>query len=173
MTASLRCSSSRSTARPAPRLPVSLLAASLGILTTLSLSPAARAAAIDESVPTPELLAQLEQRASQANPREQAYLYTVLVHSMTEKAGKELSDGDDNAAQATLKQVNRYAHLIQTSLLRNTKQLKGAEMLMQHTTFRLGQYLHLASGDDRAQVQATLKQLDQVNDQLLTQVFQH
>lgn len=163
----------RTSPRPASRLPISLLAASLGILITLTLSPCARAAAIDESIPTPEVLAQLEQRASAASPREQAWLYTELVHSMTEKAGKELADGDDNAAQATLKQINRYAHLLETSLARNTAKLKNAEMLMQHTTFRLGQYLHLASGDDRAEVQATLKQLDQVNDALLTQVFQH
>jgi hypothetical protein len=92
---------------------------------------------------------------------------------MTEKAGKEISDGDDSAAQATLKQVARYAHLVQTSLARNTKQLKNAEILMQHTTWRLAQFLHLASGDDKVQVQTTLRQLDQVNDALLTQVFQH
>lgn len=172
MKASLR-SVCHTSSRPAPRLPVSLLAVSLALLTTAALSPSARAAAIDDSIPTADVITQLEQRASQASPREQAWLYTELVHSMTEKAGKELSEGDDNAAQATLKQINHYAHLIQTSLARNTKGLKNAEMLMQHTTFRLAQYMHLASGDERTQVQATLKQLDQVNDQLLSQVFQH
>jgi hypothetical protein len=155
------------------RLARSLLAASLGVFATLSLSSYARAAAIDERIPTPEVLAQLEQRASLASPREQPLLYTELVHVMTEKAGKEISDGDDSAAQATLKQVARYAHLVQTSLARNTKQLKNAEILMQHTTWRLAQFLHLASGDDKVQVQTTLRQLDQVNDALLTQVFQH
>jgi len=84
----------------------------------------------------------LEQRASQASPREQPFLYTMLVHTMTEKAGKEISDGDTTAAAATLKQVNRYAHLIQASLAHNTSQLKNAEMLMHHTTYRLGQFLH-------------------------------
>jgi hypothetical protein len=172
MRASLR-SVIRTLSRPAPRLPVSLLAASLALATTAALTTSARAAAIDESIPTSDVLTQLEQRASQASPREQAWLYTELVHSMTEKAGKELSDGDDNAAQATLKQINHYAHLIQVSLARNTSKLKNAEMLMQHTTFRLAQYMHLASGDDRTEMQATLKQLDQVNDALLTQVFQH
>ena len=155
------------------RLPASLLAASLGFLTTLALSPAARAAEIDDSVPTPQVIADLEQRASQASPRERAYLYTELIHSMTEKAGKELSDGDDNAAQATLKQINHYARLIQTSLARNTTKLKNAEMLMQHTTYRLGQYVHLAAPDDKPEVQATLQQLHAANDALLTQVFQH
>ena len=159
--------------RPAPRLPGSLLAASLGILTALLFSPAARAAAFDESVPTADVLAQLEQRASQASPRERAFLYTELVHTMTEKAGKELSDGDTGAADATLKQISHYAHLIQTSLERNTSKLKNAEMLMQHTTYRLAQCVHLAAPDDKPQVQATLAELTQVNDALLTQVFQH
>ena len=44
---------------------------------------------------------------------------------------------------------------------------------MHNTTYRLGQYLHLVSGDDKATVQDTLKQLDQVNDEILSQVFSH
>lgn len=158
---------------PVLRLPVSLLAASLAVLTAFVSSPKARAAEIDDSVPTPQVIAELEQRASQASPRERAYLYTELIHSMTEKAGQELSDGDDNAAQATLKQINHYARLIQTSLARNTSKLKNAEMLMQHTTYRLAQYVHLAAPDDKPQVQATLQELHAANDALLTQVFQH
>lgn len=173
MTASLLRFSVRCSARSVPRLPLSLLAAFVGILTTLSFSSIARAAAIDESVPTPDALAQLEQRASQASPRERVYLYTELVHSMTEKAGKELSDGDTTAAEATLKQISHYAHLIQESLERNTIKLKNAEMLMQHTTYRLAQCAHLAPPDDKLQLQATLQELTQVNDELLTQVFQH
>ena len=47
------------------------------------------AATFDETVPTPESITQLEQRAQTADPREQCFLYTELVHSMTELAGKE------------------------------------------------------------------------------------
>ena len=46
-------------------------------------------------------------------------------------------------------------------------------MLMEHTTVRLGEYTHHASGDDRAALQATLKKLDHVHDELLAQVFVH
>jgi hypothetical protein len=165
--------SARPSRRSAPSLRPSLCAISLSLCCAFALSSFARAAAIDESIPTPDVLAQLEQRASQASPREQPFLYTMLVHTMTEKAGKEISEGDTAAAAATLKQINRYAHLIQASLARNTSQLKNAEMLMHHTTFRLGQFLHLVSGPDKDSVQDTLLQLDQVNDALLTQVFQH
>jgi phage terminase large subunit len=71
------------------------------------------------------------------------------------------------------KQVNQFAHLIQVNLANDTKRLKNAEILMHHTTYRLAEFLHLVSGEDKATVQATLKQLDQVNDELLTQVFNH
>lgn len=130
-------------------------------------------AAIDETLPDAQALSQLEQRAEQANPRDQCYLYTQLVHTMTEMAVKEMADGDDDQASATLKQINRYAHLIQVNLEQNTKRLKNAEMLMHHTTLRLAQALHLASEDDRTTVQATLKQLDLIQDQILDQVFNH
>jgi hypothetical protein len=46
-------------------------------------------------------------------------------------------------------------------------------MLMHHTTQRLGDYMHAASGDDQPILQATLKRLDKVQDQLLQQVFAH
>jgi hypothetical protein len=147
--------------------------ASIGLLSTLWLAIPAQAAAIDETIPTADGLAQLELRASQASPREQCFLYTQIVHSMTEKAGKELSSGDTEAATSTLKQVNHYAHLIQLNLAHDTKRLKDAQELMHHTTYRLAQYLHLVSDDDRQTVQETLKQLNQVNDDLLAQVFAH
>jgi hypothetical protein len=163
----------RRTSRPALRFLTALYVASFGLLTTLCLGVPAHAAAADEAVFTPEALAQLEQRAIAAKPREQCFLYTELVHAMTAKAGKELSDGDTDQAADTLKQVNRYAHMIHMNLAHDTKKIKDAQMLMNHTTYRLAQYLHLVSGDDQQTVKDTLKQLNQVNDELLTQVFQH
>ena|ERR1019366_9510141 len=161
----------RNPSRLAFRFGPALQLASFGLISTLWFAVPVRAASNDLS--TPEALAQLELRASQANPREQCFLYTEIIHSMTEKAGKEISDGETEQAAVTLKQVNRYAHLIHLNLARDTKRLKNAEMLMHSTTYRLAQVLHLVSGDDKQTVQDTLKQLDQVNDELLTQVFSH
>jgi hypothetical protein len=122
---------------------------------------------------TPEALKALEQRATEAKPREQCFLYTELVQAMTQKAGQELSDGDTEQATATLKQIDKYAHLIHLNMARDTKRLKNAEMLMHNAAYRLGQYMHLVSTDDQAVVKDTLKQLNQVNDELLSQVFAH
>ena len=130
-------------------------------------------AAVDEPMPDAQAIAQMELRAQQANPRDQCYLYTELVHTMTEVAVKQIANGDDDKATATLSQINRYAHLIEASLAKNTKRLKNAEILMDRTTAHLAEALHLTSGDDRTNVQATLKQLNGVQNQLLNQVFSH
>jgi hypothetical protein len=159
----MSCSRPRCCSRP-------LSFALLGLVPLLCLSIPARAAANDV-IPTPDVLAQLEVQANQANPREQAFLYTQLVHTMTQEAGREIADGEAEQAATTLKKVNRYAHLIHLNLAHNAKRLKDAQELMHNTTYRLAQVLHLVSGEDRTTVQDTLKQLDQVNDELLTEVF--
>lgn len=137
----------------------------------LTLCSTGYAASFDDNPPTPEAISQLEARAQQANPREQCFLYTELVHNMTELAGNQILAGNPDQASATLKKVERYAHLIHLNLAHDTKRLKNAELLMHHTTHRLGDYLQAASSDDRETLQATLKQLDQVQEELLTQVF--
>lgn len=162
----------RTAARLASPFGPILLVACLGVFSTLCTVVPARAAA-DEAIPSPDALAQLELRASQANPREQCFLYTQLIHTMTRKAGREIADGDTEQAANTLTQVNRYAHLIHVNLAHDAKRLKDAEQIMHNTTFRLAQVLHLVSGPDKITLQDTLKQLDQVNDELLAQVFTH
>jgi hypothetical protein len=144
------------------------------LLFVLSLCTPLYAAGIDKSIVLDEqALNQLEQRAQQANPRDQCFLYTELVSGMTELAGKEMLNGDPDRASAMFKKIEHYASLIQMNLARDTKKLKNAEMLMHHTTYRLNEYLHNASSEDRPTLQATLKQLNKVQSDLLTQVFNH
>ena len=152
---------------------ISRFAFLLALPLVLSFSTTSRAASVDDNLPTAEALVQLELRAQQANPRDQCFLYTELVHTMTEIAGKQLLDGNIDQASATLKQVEHYAQLIHLGLAHDTKRLKNAELLMHHTTYRLTEYLHKASGEDRATLQSTLSQLDHVHDELLAQVFLH
>jgi hypothetical protein len=131
------------------------------------------AASVDENLPDAQALGQLELRAQQAAPRDQCFLYTELVHTMTEIAGRQMRDGNIDQASASLKKVEQYAALIHLNLANDTKRLKNAELLMHHTTYRLGEYLHQASSEDRPTLQATLKRLDQVHDELLAQLFSH
>jgi hypothetical protein len=142
---------------------------------SFTLAPCALAypSSIDSNLPDPQALAQLEIRAQQAGPRDQCFLYTELVHTMTEIAGRQMLEGDIDKASDTLKKVNHYAQLIHMDLASNSKRIKNAEMLMHHTTYRLGEYLHKASGEDQDTLKATLKQLDKVHDELLAEVLKH
>ena len=139
----------------------------------LSLCTPAQGASFDDNLPTAEAISQLELRAQQASPRDQCFLYAELVHTMTEIAGKQILQGDVDQASATLKKVEQYASLMHLGITDNSKRIKDAEQLIHHTTYRLGEYLRKASFEDRPTLQTALKQIDQIHDELLTQVFNH
>ena len=143
------------------------------LLVLITCSRAHAAASLDAILPDEQTLVQLEQRAQLAQPREQCFLYTELVHVMAEIAGREMLAGNVEQASVMLKRVEHYAQLIHLGLANDTKRLKSAEQLMQHTTYRLNGLLRAASSDDRETLRSTLKQLDQIQDELLVQVYKH
>jgi hypothetical protein len=130
-----------------------------------------RAFAIDERIVDPATMAALMARADSAQPKEQCFLYAEIVHQMTELAGQQLSAGDGDHASATLKLVQKYAEKIHMGVAEDGKKLKNAEQLMRHTSYRLSDILNAASYDDRQVLQVTLKQLEQVQTELMMQVF--
>lgn len=145
------------------------------VVILLSTSVPCRAAREDANpeAQTAQIIAQLELKVSHANPREQCYLYTEIVQTMVEAAGREMLNGDSEQATATLKETQHYTQLVHLALARDTKRLKDAEKMMDRTTQRMSEYLNRTSGDDHLAMQATLKQLDHVHDELLDQVFRH
>jgi hypothetical protein len=90
---------------------------------------------------------------------------------MTEVARKQLSAGDSGRALESLRLVRRYADKTLQDVADDSRKLKGAELLMRHTSFRLEDMLHQASYDDRHDVEETLKELHSVQTQLIMQVF--
>ena len=121
----------------------------------------------------PQTIAALVQRAAIAQPREQCFLYAEIVHQTTELAAKQMAAGDIDLASTTLKTVQQYTNKIHMGMAEDSKRLKNAEILMRHTSFRLKEILYGASADDRPMLQATMKQLDQVQSELMLQVFRH
>ena len=147
------------------------------VATTLAVSAVAfslscvQALALDDRIPDPQALAALMVKADQAQPKEQCFLYAELVHEMTELAGQQMSSGDGDHASATLRLIQKYAEKIHMGVAEDGKKMKNAEQLMRHTSFRLTGILNAASYDDRQALQATLKQLEQVQTELMMQVF--
>jgi hypothetical protein len=147
------------------------VAVSASVLSLAFLLPVQGSAAVDEKIPDAQAIAALEQRASQATPREQCFLYAELVHEMTELAGRQLLAGDVEHASGTLRTVQEYAAKIHMGVADDSKRLKNAEILVRHTAFRLKDILSAASLEDRPTLDATLKQLDQVQAEMMLQVF--
>ena len=138
------------------------------VLSTLSLTWVNAASGLNNN---PTALAALQTKAEQAEPRDRCFLYAKLVSQMTDLAGQELHSGDFERASETLKLIAKYAEKIHMGVAGNSKKIKDAEVLMQRTSFRLKDILGDASYEDRQALQATLKQLDQVQAQLMMQVF--
>src|SRR5580698_4295687 len=141
------------------------------VLAAVTVAPAAYAAN-DKVLDTHEMAA-LESRAAQASPKEQCFLYAELAHSMAELAGQQLVAGETQQASASLKAVQQYTQKIHMNVADDAKRLKNAEIMMRHTAFRLKEIMMGASLDDRPTLESTLKQLDQVQSEMMLQVFKH
>jgi|SRR4051812_18095181 len=135
----------------------------------LLLPPLSHASSPDNKALDPVALSALVTKANLASPKEQCFLYAQLVHQMTELAGRQLSQGED--ASATLHAIQDYTQKIHLGAAKDNKRLKNAQILMEHTAFRLNEYLHSAAVDDRPVLESTLKNLNQVQNELMMQVF--
>jgi hypothetical protein len=150
--------------------PIGLLLLSFSLSFSL-IAPPCFAATSDSNPIDPVAITALAAKANLASPKEQCFLYAELVHQMTELAGRQLKDGED--ASATLRSIRDYTQKIHLGVANDTKRLKNAQILMEHTAFRLNEYLHSAALDDRPVLESTLKNLNQVQNELMLQVFRH
>jgi len=128
-------------------------------------------AGIDDKRPDAQSIAALELKASQAQPKEQCFLYAELVHEMIEFSSAQYADGEIEKAAETLKHVNTFAQKIHMVLANDEKRLKNAQILLRHTAFRLTELLHASSAEDRPLVEQTLVQVNQIQTETMMQVF--
>ena len=129
------------------------------------------AASVDDKSPDQQSIDALEARITQAQPREQCYLYAQLVHEMTEYSLRQYAAGDVDKANGLLKQIQQFAHKIHLSLGSDNKRLKNAEILLRHTAFRLTEMLRSSSYQDRDLVQQTLSQVNAAETEAMMDVF--
>ena len=116
-------------------------------------------------------VSELQAKADQALPQDRCFLYAELVSRMTDIAGLQFGTGDLAAGEETLKLVQEYALKLKASIGDDSKKLKLAETLLRQTSFRLEGILHEASYENRVALEMTLKQVNNVQTQLMMQVF--
>ncbi len=132
----------------------------------------ARASAPGELIDT-TMIATLTMRAQQAAPRDQVQMYADLVDKISVLASRQITDGDVDAAEKTLHELEACSAVIEQGLQRDSRGLKKTEMLLHTTNRRLSDMVRSASGDMKPMVQAALKQLDKAQTALLSAVFEH
>jgi hypothetical protein len=134
---------------------------------------AARASGPDETPWDLVALVQLEHKADVAEAKDQCYLYTELLHGLTELAGRQMAAGQPEDAVFTVRQVDQVAVKLRAAAAKDPKRLKNAEQLLEHTTHRLGDMVRVAGAQEQAAMQVTLQHLNSVHDSLLALVFAH
>ena len=152
-------------------LALSLVTCALG--STCVLRTARASSPINESMSDATELADLETQAANAEPRERCYLYTELLHNWTELAGREIAAGDDQAARLAMQHADADAEKLKSTLARDSKRLKNAELILEHSVRRLSDMMRVTTMDQREVMQSVLRHVSSVHDDLLAAVFAH
>ncbi len=151
---------------------VASLLCATALLSGIGVRPAFAAGPSELLLEAPAL-SDLEQRAAAAEPKERCYLYTELLHGWTELAGRAMADGKDIEAAAAIARADADAVQLKSVLGNDSKRLKNAELLLEHTARRLSDMVRVASMDQHDAMQAVLKHLNNIHDDLLAQIFAH
>jgi hypothetical protein len=146
-----------------------VLLASAVLVTTCSVP--ACASNFDDKTPDQQSIDALQARADQAQPRDQCFLYTQLIHEMTEFSLRNYAAGDVDKATSLLKKIQLLSHKLHLSMSNDDKRLKNAEILLRHTAFRLNEMLHNTSFEDRPIVEETLSQVNKAQSDAMMHVF--
>lgn len=141
------------------------------VLLLSALSIPAYAGSLDDKIPDQQSINALEARASQAQPKDQCFLYAKLVHEMVEFSVRQYASGEVDQATGLLKKAQEFTRKIHMALASNDKKLKDAQILLRHTAFRLTELLHSSSYEDRPVMEQTLAGLNQAQTETMLQVF--
>ena len=125
------------------------------------------AAAVDLEL---HLIAELEQHALLASPREQAFLYADLADRMTLLASRQIADGELEKAEATLEKLEACTAKMESNFAQS-KSLKKTELLLHLTNRRLTDMARAASSDMKPHVQEALARLNVAQASLLATIF--
>jgi len=130
-----------------------------------------RASGFDDKIPDQQSIDALQVKLTQAQPREQCFLYAELVHQMAEFSVRKYAAGDVENASGLLKQIQELAHKIHLNTADDNKRLKNTEILLRHTAFRLTEMLHSSAFEDRPLVKETLARVSEAENETMLRVF--
>lgn len=116
-------------------------------------------------------LDELKQRALSGDPREQAYNCAQVVSGLVEVANQQFAQGNYEAAQSSVQEIEKYADMAGTASRSSRKKLKEAEIALREAARRLEDLGRSLSMIDRPPVQKAASRLHDVESELLSRLF--
>ena len=129
------------------------------------------AATLDDIPAEQQAIQNLEIKASQAQPKDQCFLYAEVLHRMTDLSLRQYAAGNTGPASLLLRQIQQVSHKIHLSVARNDKRLKHAEISLSTAAFHLTQLLHSSDYRDQPLIKQTITDVNQAQDAAMMQVF--
>jgi len=120
---------------------------------------------------TEEPLDALKARAENARPQDQAHLFATIARREVNEADRFYTEGDITNATKAVDDVVRYAARATEAAQKSGKHLKDTEILLRATARRLGDVGRTLNFDDRPYVEAAVKQVEKLRQQLLDHMF--
>jgi hypothetical protein len=113
----------------------------------------------------------LKAEAEKAGGGHQARLYAELAQQLVETANQQFSDGQVEAAQASVQEVLKYAALARDISVKTRNKMKETEIHLRNAERRLDAVRRTLSVDDRPPLEDAGKKLERYRQDLLDAMF--
>ena len=120
---------------------------------------------------TDEPLDALKARAENARPQEQAHLFASIARREVNEADHFYTEGDIANAKRAVAQVVQYAARAADAASSSGKHLKDTEIQLRETARRLDDVAKTLNFEDRPDVAAAVKQVEESRRKLLDRMF--
>jgi len=118
-----------------------------------------------------EPLDALKARAENAKPQDQAHLFATIARREVNEADRFYTEGDITNATKAVDDVVHYAARATEAAQKSGKHLKDTEIVLRATARRLDDVGRTLNFDDRPYVEAAVKQVEKLRQQLLDHMF--
>ena len=118
-----------------------------------------------------EPLDALKARAENAKPQDQAHLFATIARREVNEADRLYTEGNITNATEAVDEVVHYAARATEAAQKSGKHLKDTEILLRTTSRRLDDVGRTLNFDDRPYVEAAVKQVEKLRQELLVRMF--
>ena len=109
--------------------------------------------------------------AERATGGQQAKLCAQVAEALVGVAGQQFTDGNDQAAQATVQEILTYASRARDIAIKSHGKMKETEIVLRETQRKLASLKRTLGADDRPPIEQVEKKIEQFRQDVLNEMF--